>query len=337
MKKIKVKDSIWEQNEEGKWNLYFNIEEKQEKEDFSSIRIKNPDTLKLGTLVMSPNGMGRLIKIEQNFGYIKQKEDPIEKKYSLEKLSTNFYCFIYFLKKPIEENIRLKLKVSGKIEDIFIKLENIKKINYSSINNNDSNIKYILFTKGIKISSDNDNKKITFEQLNLQNNSKFIFTEEIDNKYKISRFTEISESGRSLSIDEISFSVSQKIRLRGIGIFSSNEGKTLNSCIEIFEGNNFDEQSSIYDQRFDIPPASSKLNPVFHVNFYRPINLKENQDYVIILITKNSWESCYLGEKEQNVIEGEKGVKFSFNQALHFFRINSYRTRNFPEFYYDIN
>ena len=66
-----ISPSVWQQDNEGEWKLYFNTEN-----EMSSSLMKNPEQSKLiknnniseknlvlGTLVMTPNGIGRIIKI----------------------------------------------------------------------------------------------------------------------------------------------------------------------------------------------------------------------------------------------------------------------------------
>lgn len=347
-----VKDSIWEQNEEGSWNLFFNIDmdnslssssqqhHQQQQKDLESLKSKKnnflqQDTLVLGTLVMSPEGIVRLIRIDQlqNLGYIKpkqqsqqtkeqSKESIIEKKYPLTELHSTFNCFINFLssKSGQEEEIRLKVKSTGKVEDILNQLEQIKKINTSEGT-------YSLFTKGMKLKND-----YSFEQLDIKNNCKILLTQENNIKYVVSRFKTINQYWYTYVTDGITFSVSQKIRLVGMGLFGSHEGKSLTSILKILDGPSMDS-SVIYEENYEVPPATSKSTAVLPVYFSKPVNLNAGQSYSVCLITKTNSNS-YYGQQGKIEVEGEKGVVFSFKRIQGRSGGSSPENGNFPEFYY---
>ena len=65
-----ISPSIWQQNEKGDWKLYFNTDMElntSSSNNIEQIKIKNNNisakNLILGTLVITPKGIGRLIKM----------------------------------------------------------------------------------------------------------------------------------------------------------------------------------------------------------------------------------------------------------------------------------
>ena len=135
-----ISPSIWEQNEKGDWKLYFNTDlelNSSSPNNNEQKRIKNniisSKNLILGTLVMTPKGIGRLIKSNENIGVLRFKDNSKEEEFPLDKISNNFNCFIYDYSDGINI-IRLNLKVLGKVDDIFIELDKLKKINRNEFN-----------------------------------------------------------------------------------------------------------------------------------------------------------------------------------------------------------
>ena len=76
-----IKQSIWKQDRNGEWKLFFNTEinnlegEVEQKQKSFGIKQINQKILNLGTLVMTPEGIGRLLKFMLN----KKKKKKIKK------------------------------------------------------------------------------------------------------------------------------------------------------------------------------------------------------------------------------------------------------------------
>lgn len=333
-----IKDSIWEQNEEGKWNLFFNIEDPEFSKQFLSSQKDNetktkkknivlPDKLVLGTQVMTPDGIGRLIKIEEPFGYIiKNKEEKTEIKYDLKNLSTSFNCLITILSQnSIEETIRLRLKTTMKVEDIFSILEKAKKIKRVEGNT------YNLIFKGNKLKND-----FNLEQINdIKNNCKILLIQEENLRYSVNRFKGTNTYWSVGGEDGITLSVSKRIRLIGVGVYGSHEGKKLVGEIKVLEGET-DSSPIIYQQDTSILPATSKDEPIIPINFDKPVRLNPGQKYTVKLINKN-FSSVYSGRDGKAIIEGEGEVSFSFFQCKGRNVGTNANVGNFPEFYYYLN
>ena len=323
-----ISPSIWQQNEKGDWKLYFNTDMElntSSSNNIEQIKIKNNNisakNLILGTLVMTPKGIGRLIKSNDNIGILRFKEDIKEEQFPLNKISNNFNCFIYDYTDGINI-IRLNLKVLGKIDDIFLELEKLKKINRNEFN-------YTLVYNGKSLQNE-----YPFEQLNILNNAKFLLLKANNIKLTLSRFLNVSQYWYTYSVDGICFSSSQKIKLIGIGLYGSHENKIINSTIKILDGPSINSKI-IYEENIDISPGISKIYAVSQIFFSKPIICKQNQDYSVILYNK-TLTNCYYGQQGKQLIEGEKGVNFTFKRVLGKSSGSGVESGNFPEFYYCI-
>ena len=323
-----ISPSIWQQNDLGEWKLYFNSDiefnnssANNNNVEQSNIKKNSEINLILGTLVMTQKGIGRLIKINEKMGIIRLKQD-IEEQFPINEISNYFNCFIYDYSNSLNI-IRLKLKVLGKIDDIFDELEKIKKINRNECN-------YSLIYQGMSLK-----KEYTFEQLNVLNNCKILLLKEKNIKYTISRFSNIGQFWFTYSIDGICFSPSQKIKLIGIGLFGSNENKTISSTIKILDGPSISSKT-IYEENIEISPGISKLYSISQIYFSKPILCKQNQDYSILLYSKTLTNS-YYGQQGKNIIEGERGINFTFKRIQGRSSGSGIETGNFPELYYYIH
>ena len=323
--------SVWQQDKKGEWKLYFNTDIKP-----NSSSKKNPEVNKtitnnnilgkklvLGTLVMTKKGIGRLIKINQEIANIRFKEDIKEEQFNINEISNNFNCFIYDYSDGNTNIIKLKLNVLGKIEDIFEKLEKIKKINRNECN-------YSLIFKGKLLIKD-----YTYEQIDLLNNSKFLLLKEQKIKYTVSRYAAVSQYWFISSLDGICFSTSQKIKLIGIGLYGSHENKIIDSTIKILEGSEITDKI-ILEENIEVSPAINKFYPISQIYFSKPLICKQNQDYCILLNSKKS-TNAYYGRQGKSFVEGEKGVDFTFKRISGRLSKTSVEAGNFPELYYYIN
>ena len=156
-----INPSVWNQDLKGEWKLYFNtntesispivnIEQSKLKHNYLQ-----ENSLILGTLVMTPKGMGRYIKNNKGLCTVRFEEESKEEEFEINKLSNTFNCFLTELSNDNINIIRFKLKVIGKVEDILNELEKLKKINKEE---ND----YSLIYQGKVLKND-----FTFEQLNI--------------------------------------------------------------------------------------------------------------------------------------------------------------------------
>ena len=326
-----ISPSVWTQDKNGEWKLYFNNES-----DISPLSPVNLEQLKakksvnipenklvLGTLVMTPKGIGRLIKNNDGIVTIRFKDDSIEENFSMNEVSNYINCFIYSYSKGNTDIFRLRLKVIGKVEDILTELEKIKKIDQNE------NIYSLIYNQNLL------KKEYTFEQLNLLNNAKFLISSKSRVAYTVSRYINIRQYWYLYSLDGICFSPSQKIKLIGVGLYGSHENKIINGVIKILNGPSI-MSKTITEENVEIAPSTSKLGAITQFYFSKPIFCKQNQDYSIILQTKVNTNTFY-GSNGKPFIDGEKGVSFSFKRVVGKAGGTGVETGNFPELYYYIH
>ena len=324
---VDVSPSVWQQNNKGEWQLYFNTDMELIPPSISGIdSSKNKKNFLLeknfvlGTLVMSPKGIGRIIKKNNNKCIIRFKQNNNEEEFSLNEISNNISFLISEYSSGNNNIIRLKIKVTGKADDIFEELNKIKKIKKDECN-------YSLIYNGTILK-----KETTFEQLNILNNCKLLLISEHNIKYTLSRFVIVNQFWYSYSTDGICFSPSHKIKLIGVGLYGSHENKTIQGAIKILDGSSINDKV-LYEDNIEISPAENKANAVIPINFIKPVLCKQNQDYSVVLTTRVSTNS-YYGQQGKSTIEGEKGVIFSFKKMQGRNNGTSVESGNFPELYY---
>lgn len=322
-----ISSSIWQQNGKGDWRLYFNIDS-----EFVPSSLPNTDKSKiithnisehnifLGTLVMTPSGIGRLIKNDNDLCTIQYTKERNELIFPINKISNYFNCLLFEYNKGNTDIIRLRLKVIGKVEDIFNELEKIKKINREE---NDYNLVY----NGIQLKND-----FTFEQLNICNNCKMMLLIKRNILYSISRFSIINKYWFTYSTDGICFSPSKRIILKGIGIFGSYENKKIFGVLKILDGASINCRI-LYEENIEIPPSETKADAVIKIYLTKPVICKKEQDYSVILFSRNLTNS-YCGQGGKSIIEGDNGISFSFKRIQGRSCGTGVESGNFPELYY---
>lgn len=326
-----ISPSVWNQDEKGEWKLYFNnesdltpssalnIEQLKLKKNFNTSQMK----LVLGTLVMTPKGIGRFIKNNDGIAIIKFKQDSIEEKFSFNDISNYFNCFIYSFSKGNTEIIRLKLKVLGKVEDIFTELEKIKKIDQNEYTYN------LIYKKNLL------KNEYTFEQLDILNNAKFLISGKSKVAYTVSRYINIRQFWFLCNLDGICFSPSKKIKLIGVGLYGSHENKIISGIIKKLDGPSAMNET-ILEQNIEISPSDNKLGAITQIYFSKPVFCKQNQDYSVIFIPKVN-SNVFYGTNGKAYIDGEKGVGFSFKKLKEKSARTGIESGNFPELYYNIH
>jgi len=324
-----ITPSIWNQDRNGDWKLYFNTDtettsfsqQNKEEQKLKKINTNSSDkNLLLGTLVMTSKGIGRLIKSIDGTAYIRFNQDINEYHFPINEISSTFNCYITFILKGNINIIRLKLKVSGKVENIFEELEKIKKINL--INNNYS----LIYNKTTL------KNELTFEQLKLENNAKMLILEISEQECKISRFQNIQKFWYISGIDGICFSPSENIKLLGISLYCPHDNKSMSGIIKILEGNSFSGKV-LAEESIEVQPSINTINPLSKIKFSKSVFCKKNFDY-IIAFSSNSNANCYSGSRGKSFIEGEKGVNFTFKKIDGNKGGSSVEIGNFPEIYY---
>lgn len=327
-----VSPSVWHQDNQGEWKLYFNTELDMIFSSSSHNQIKTKNKINkdisemkliLGTLVMTPKGIGRLIKVNADIVFIKFNQDIKEENLPIHSISNYFNCFILDYSNGNNDIIRIRLKASGKVDDIFVELEKLSKLNTKENNY------MLIFNKDIL------KKEYSFEQINLFNNSKILLL--IKNKvtYTVSRYTNTRQPWYLYNLDGICFSASKRIKLTGVGLYGSKDNKIIPATIKILDGSST-MGSLIFEDNVEIIPASNELGAITKIIFSKPVDCKQNQDYSVILYSKINANTFY-GYNGKAYVEGEKGVGFSFKRLAGKSGGTGVETGNFPELYYYLN
>ena len=331
-----ISDSIWNQDEKGEWKLYFNNESnislnslnKEEKNSKNNDKTNNISDINLmiGKLVMTPKGIGRLIKNIEGISYVRFNQEDEEYKFPNREISNFFNCYIISLKKTFKkEIIRLKLKSEGTVKDIIEELIKIDKVQKDFVNG----ISLILNKKKLK-------EENTFEQINLLNNSKILIMESELIEYKVYRFNYCKKYGLLNSYDGICFSVSENIKLSGVGLYCSLNNRKISGYIKIVEGNST-RGEALYSQNVEIPISNQKIiSPIYKVSFPKFIFCQKNKDYSIIFYTDNFLD-IYCGLEGKIRVEGEKGIVFNFKTINNNIGESNSTYGNFPTIYYYLN
>ena len=320
-----INESIWKQDKKGDWKLFFNTEynsipeEIDQKQKFYGATKINQKTLNLGTLVMTPEGIGRLLKIENKIGRITISKTKKESDFPLEKISNNFVSLIKVYDKEISNWFRITLPVNGNIETLKKILIEMKIVDLQISD-------YLLVTNGIELKDE-----YTFEQLSLKSNCKILLCGQKLINCKVNRFHQILNWWYSYNMDGITFSCNKKIKLTGVGMYGSHEGKTQNGTLKIYE--NDSPSNLLCDEFIEILPSADQSSAVVPIHFKKPIVIKQNIDYTIQFQCSNY---CYLyyGNGGMSTVEGEKGVEFYYKFTQGSPHGTNVQSGNFPELYY---
>ena len=326
-----IPNSVWNQDRNGEWKLYFNTESensihikksKEEQKSKNKLNISDKNLI-LGTLAMTPKGIGRIIKNQDEIAHVRfTQEDNKEYEFPSNEILHYFNCYITLISKNGFDIFRLKLKPEGKISDIISELIKLKKIN--------QDIEYnLIFNKKI-LSNEN-----SFEQINLCNNSKILIFEMNEIERKISRFSQVRKYGYSYEQDGISFSPSENIKLSGIGLYCSFQNKIITGIIKILEGTSISGKV-LLEENVEIMPSNNELNFIYKIKFSKKVFCRKNMDYSISFIT-NILTDIYHGSNGKTVVEGERGLNFTFKKFIGNRGGTSVESGNFPEIYYYLN
>ena len=320
-----IKQSVWRQDTKGEWKLFFNTEypqieiENTTKNQKSFINKINSKTLNLGTLVMTPEGIGRLLKIENQTAKITMSKTKKEEHFPLDKISNHFISLIKVYDKEISNWFRINLPVNGNVETLKKILIEMKIVDLQISD-------YLLVTNGTELKDE-----YTFEQLSLKSNCKILLCGQKLINCKVNRFNQVLNWWYSYNMDGITFSCNKKIKLTGIGMYGSHEGKTQNGTLKIYE--NETPSNLLYDEVIEILPAADQSNAIVPINFKKPIVIRQNIDYTIQFQCSNY---CYLyyGNGGIATVEGEKGVEFYYKFTQGSAHGTNVQSGNFPELYY---
>lgn len=342
-------ESKWTQTQEGDWKLFFNTnkkfdDEKQTKKAISSsVKFNTNSTmnkLKLGCKVMTPLGIGTLLKMEEKEAMVKFIKE--EKTVSFQP---SVVCYEFPINLKIASNefgswYRLYVPANG---DVAMLRKLIDKLQIIDTVNCD----YTLINKAMDLRDSS-----TFEQLQIKSDEKFLLCGMKKIEQKLSRFDKIADYWYC-NPDSIVFSVSRKIKLTAIGIYSSMDGLIQNGNIKVSEvegdargrrnrrgrsrslattdhGAGNYRETLIFEQPATVQVAIDRTNPITRVDLDKPVTIKPHQDYKVEFSCSNPSE-VFFGTGGKATALGDKNVEFYFKQSMH---SSSQVQGNFPDFYY---
>lgn len=326
-----IPSSIWNQDKFGKWKLFFNTEQDisfsnkiDKKKEQKNINLHDKNLIQ-GTLVMTPKGIGRLIKSLNGIGYIRFSQEVKEEEFPLNEISNIFTCYVTIMKKENMEKIRLKLPVEGTVQNIFEELAKLEKIS------NEFNSYSLIYNKN-RLKQDN-----SFDQIKIENNAKILLLSdsEVIVEKKINRFVKENRGWRySVSKDAICFSPSEDIKLLGASIYCIVDSDIINNItgyLKVVEGQSH-LGKVLVEESIEIPKAPIS-NMRKKIKFKKNIICKKNMDYTISIFTNNIGRA-YCGFNGKPLVEGEDGINFTFKKGNNRDTLSSPLMGNFPELFY---
>lgn len=320
--------SIWKETHRGEWKLLFNTNIKPllETEELQTKKpnikpLINTQTLTLGILFICPKGIGRLIKIKDTTATLRLSLTNTEETFEVNEISNQLNIYIKRYDNNFINWYRITVPVNGNIELVKEEIEKMKLFDLTSCN-------YTLLANGTELK-----EEYSFEQLDFKQNNKLLFVKEKMTSFTIKRYKTLYEWWYGYNSDGISFSISKKIRLTGVGLYCSHENKPQNGDLILCEES--DPTFNLAEiLEIEVPPAGSKEEAVFPVMFSKPIILKPNIVYMIEFKCRNPC-SMYYGAQGQENNPGEKNIEFTFKMSSQEFgHGTNVQSGNFPEFYY---
>ena len=102
--------------------------------------------------------------------------------------------------------------------------------------------------------------------------------------------------------------------------------------MQIIEGSSI-HNKKILNQNVEITPAPNELNTILKIKFSEDIICKKNMDYCIIFYAGTNERICF-GNGGKEIVEGDKGVNFTFKKVSDVNLFSNVINGNFPEIYY---
>ncbi len=327
MRENEMRMSVWKQSEDGSWKLFFKVNEESHQRVESETQIKavfdsaNKKSLKMGFLVMTPKGIGRLSRLDNKIATIKFLKDDKEETFDESLILAEFPIYLRIMDKDTSNWFRLIVPANGSIESLKKQIEDLKIIDSTSSN-------YIMIHNGSETKDE-----FFFDQIDLRPGAKFLLCGLKMTQNKISRYTVTYNWWYTYNTDGITFSVNKRIKICGVGLYGSHENKVQNGTIKIYEGSTSNMGSVLFDEPVEIPAAPEQNSAVIPINFKKAVNIRPQIEYTIVLICTNY---CYLyyGGGGKATIDAEKGVEFTFKYTPGSSHGTGIESGNFPEFYY---
>jgi len=328
--KTNFQKSVWKQTQDDNlddWKLFFDcnpkdkaISTKNIDQQVKLVNLNSKKNIILGSVVMTPSGIGRLIKQDKNICAVKLMKTNEEINFEDEEILVYFPVYIRILEKDFSNWHKISVPANGSVASIRKSLEERKII--------EKDRSFSLIFNGSELKEES-----FFDQLEFRPDSKVLLFGLKNNSCKISRFTTVNSWWYTYATDGITFSVNKKIRLSGVGMYGSHEGKIQSGSLSIHEGNSVIAGSPIYEELIEVPASPNQTEAIVPINFKKPINIKAGLDYTIQFHSTN-YCYFYYGSGGTAKMTGDKKVEFNFQFTSGSSQGSSVESGNFPEFYY---
>jgi hypothetical protein len=325
-----IQQSLWKLDDKSNWRLVFGDEKANEgttKQSELALKtvldtLSSRKKLKLGSLVMTPKGIGRLIGLENGNANVKlQSGDNEQIAFSESEVDPELDIYIC-IKAEVENWYRLRIPANGTVETIKQAANEVGILNSGT---ND----FVFIYNGEELKDE-----LFLDQLNVRNNAKFLLCQTKMTQFKVSRYVNTYTWWYFSGTDGITFTSNKKIKLGGLGLYGSHESKVLKGTLKVFEGNTSDKGNTLYDELVEVPASSDQNNAITMINFKKPVTIKADTDYTIQLDNSGEYVYIYYGSGSKATIEGEKGVVFTIKYTPGSSWGSSVESGNFPELIY---
>jgi hypothetical protein len=337
--------SLWKQDNLDNWRLFFNLYEKAKVSLKPKTVVFKSPSLVMGSLVMTPEGIGRLLEVKGNRAVVKLKD---EQEFHTSEVSQTFSINIKIKYQSGDTWYRLSVPANGEIAKLKAEIHKL-----GLMSDMDS---YMLIHNGSEVLEGQ-----FFEKMGLKNNDKMLLLPLKPRDYKITRVVDkINPHWYAYSLDSIIFFVNKRVKLTGMGYFKSSNGKAFKANIKICEvgdseavndqtstrggrGSNVRRQTirarmaenTLYDGNVESVVTGGQ-DFINEWKFDKPVQLMAYTDYVVIVTYIDVQDmNLYYTSNNLKTVMGEKGVEFSFRHA-EISCTSRVEQGNFPEFYYSI-
>ena len=329
---VDIPKSIWKQTDNGAWHLFFNTNS-HSANSYDISRNDNPglskyisllqssqNTPKLGSLVMTPKGFGRITKQDASNVVVNFSNSESSETFPIDQVSNTLYIYIKYYNQAYSNWYKIFLPTSFTVEQFKTILEELQIVPFSKRN-------FLMISNGCEIKEHQ-----TFESLGCKNGSKIIIFSQKETQYKVTRFTNTLQWWFSYTFDGITFSCNKNIRINGVGLYGSHEGKVQIGTIKLCEGY---VGVTLFEEAIEVPPVGSDASVVMPIMFKKSIPIQQGMNYTFQLIS-DAQVYTYYGTNGKKDVEGEKGVQFTFMFTQGSAHGSGVESGNFPEIYYQL-
>ena len=323
---------IWKQTPKGTWHLFFNTNS-HSANSYDTSRNDNPGLSKyisllqssqtapkLGSLIMTPKGFGRVTKQDGANVVVGFANYESSETFGIDEVSNTFYVYIKYYNQAYSNWYKLFLPTSFTVDQFKTVLEELQIVPFSKRN-------FLMISGGSELKEHQ-----SFESLGCKNGAKVIIFSQKETQYKVSRFTNTLQWWYSHTFDGITFSCSRNIRINGVGLYGSHEGKVQVGTIKLREGHS---GATLFEEAIEVPPVGSETSVVMPIMFKKSIAVQQGMNYTFQFIS-DSQIYIYYGTNGKKDVEGEKGVQFTFMFTQGSSHGSGVESGNFPEIYYQL-